>query len=65
MTQNRTAKNDGMEKNVENARQRPLDSKDRSERTVKKMSTAKPYQGAQQSRRTRQSTKGITVHAFA
>jgi hypothetical protein len=39
--------------------------KDPLERTVNKMSTAKPYQGARQSRRTRKSTKGIIVHAFA
>jgi hypothetical protein len=39
--------------------QRHLDGKDPSGRTVKKISTAKPYQGAQQS------IKGITMHAFA
>jgi hypothetical protein len=33
-----------------NERQRPLDEKDPSGRTVKKMSMAKPYQGARQSR---------------
>jgi hypothetical protein len=65
MARNYTAKNGGMAKNEENARQRPLDGKDPSGRTVKKMLTAKPYQGTLQSRRTRQSTKGIAVHVFA
>jgi hypothetical protein len=65
MARNYTAKNGSMAKNEENTRQRPLDDKDPLGRMVKKMSTAKPYQGARQSRRTRQSTKGIGVYAFA
>jgi hypothetical protein len=65
MARNYTAKNDGMAKNEENTRQRPLDCKDPSMHTVKKISTAKPYQGARQSRRTRQSKKGIAAHPFA
>jgi hypothetical protein len=65
MARNCTTKNGGMSKNEENARQRPLDGKDPSGRTVKKMSPAKPYQGARQSRQTRQSIKDIAVHVFA
>jgi hypothetical protein len=37
MARNRTAKNGGMAKNAENTWQRPLDGKDPSGRTVKKM----------------------------